>query len=459
MSPFPDTERWRRLVELGAPVSAHAVARNVMRTTDVLIAASLSPAAVAGLGVADLYRQLPGRVGGGLGGGAVALASQDTGAGAAGNRDEALSQAALLCVLVALPFAVAAILFGEELVALVGADADAARQGGAYLAVTLAVSPLTLPKASFAQAFSAIGDTKTPTYVGVASDVLNVVGSLALGLGFAPLGVPRLGVVGLGIATATASLLATAAYVVLLATRSPYSFVVPSNPTVGRQLLRVGLPQAAGGFVTSVAVFPFARILLGFGTVVYAGQQVAWRIFTQTFGSVNPGLTVATKVLVGQAIGDEDAADARRTVRSALSLSTILVGALAAALFVAAEPLVALFVDGPDARRYAVLFARMLAGVAVLGAANNVLSGALQGASETRIPLVSRIVGMFGGMVGLSWVLGVGFGWGVTGALVGQATAYVFFVLVTGWGYLRTDWAGRAATMLRERGSVASDER
>lgn len=450
--------RWRRLVGLAAPVWAHSVARNLMRTTDVLIAASLSPAAVAGLAVADLYRQLLGRVGGGLGGGAVALASQDHGADADANRDEAVVQAALLSVLVAVPFAVGAVLFGRELVALVGAGPDAARQGGAYLAVTMAVAPLTLPKATFAQAFSAVGDTRTPTAVGVSADALNVVGSLALALGVPWLGVPALGVLGLGIATAAAASLSTVAYVVLLARRSPYTFVVPADPTVARQLLRVGAPQAASGFVTSAAVFPFSRLLLGFGTAVYAGYEVAWRLFTQTFGSINPGLAVATKVLVGQRVGDDDHGGAREVVRAALALSAVLVGALAVTTFLAAPHLVGPFVDGAAARDSAVLFVRVLAAVAVVGSANNVLSGALQGASETRVPLLSRIAGMGGGMVATSWLLGVGLGWGVAGAVVGQVATYGLFVAVTAWGYLRTDWAGRATAMMDERGSREASE-
>lgn len=42
---------------------------------------------------------------------------------------------------------------------------------------------------------------------------------------------------------------------------------------------------------------------------------------------------------------------------------------------------------------------------------------------------------------------------GVAGAVAGQVLTYVLFIAVTGWGYLRTDWAGRAAAMMDERGT------
>lgn len=206
-------------------------------------------------------------------------------------------------------------------------------------------------------------------------------------------------------------------------------------------------------------MFPFSRILLGLpsGTVVYAGYQVAWRLYGQLVGVVNAGAAVATKVLVGQAVGDGDVAQSRRTVRAGVGMVVVVAGGAGLAMVVAAEPLAALVVAG-DAGPSAVTFARLLGAVALVGGTNNVVGAALQGASESRIPLLSRVVGMFGGMVGLTWVLGVGLGWGVPGAYVGIAVTYIAFLAVNAWGYLGTDWAGRASGMLAARGSVAGGE-
>lgn len=452
--------RWAEIVRLGSPVSANSITRSLMAATDALIAASISPSAVAVVTIADLYRQLIGHVGSGIGGGAVTLSSQDTGSGAEDNRDQAISQAAILGVLVAIPFALAAVTFGEELINLVGQqnlDPEAVETGATYLAVTLVVTPFTLVRTVFVQAFSAIGDTKTPFYVGAAGDILNLVASLALGFGFAPLGVPELGVVGLGIATAGAKVLTTGTFLVLLVTRSPYRLVWPTDLTITKQVIQVGMPQAAGGFVTSAAVFPFSRILVGFGANIYAGYQVAWRLYQVTVGVITPGLGVATKILVGQAVGNQDFDGARFTVRAALSLVVLVAGSVGLVLAVAAEPLAALLFTEGDATRWTNDFARVLGGVAVIAVANNVVSAALEGASETRVGLVSRTVGMLGGMVGVTWLLGVFYGLGVVGAYAGIVSCYVLFVLVTGTGYLLSDWEGRADTMMAERGSTTSE--
>lgn len=83
-----------------------------------------------------------------------------------------------------------------------------------------------------------------------------------------------------------------------------------------------------------------------------------------------------------------------------------------------------------------------------------VLSGSLQGGSDTRTPFVARTTGMVGFMVGLSWFVGIYLGYGVVGTYVGIVCYHVWMMLVVGAGFRWGDWAGRAAEMMAERGSV-----
>ena len=70
---------WRRVLSLAWPVMAEQTTRTLMRTVDVFVTGLFSPAAVAAVGLADLYARFPLRIGLGLGGGAISLSSQDTG--------------------------------------------------------------------------------------------------------------------------------------------------------------------------------------------------------------------------------------------------------------------------------------------------------------------------------------------------------------------------------------------
>ena len=169
---------WRRVLSLSWPVMAEQVLRTLMRTTDIVVTGLFSPAAVAAIGLADLYARLPLRIGLGLGGGAIALSSQDTGSGADANRDEAVTQAILIGALSGVPFVAFGLLLGEPAISVLGAPAGVAAMGGTYLAIIFATAPARHVALVGARALQGTGDTRTPMYVNVASNLLNIAGSV-----------------------------------------------------------------------------------------------------------------------------------------------------------------------------------------------------------------------------------------------------------------------------------------
>ena len=136
----------------------------------------------------------------------------------------------------------------------------------------------------------------------------------------------------------------------------------------------------------------------------------------------------------------------------------LTVGTIGLALVVLAPWLVRLFTSDPETVGYAVDFARVygLAGAALV--CFSALSGSLQGASETRIPFVARVTGMFGFFLGASWLLGRTFGVGPEGAYVGVLLAYPWMALFVVAGFAYTGWAARAADMMAARGSAEGAE-
>jgi putative MATE family efflux protein len=279
---------------------AEQVLRTLMRTTDVIVTGLFSPAAVAAVGLADLYARLPLRIGLGLGGGAIALSSQDTGSGATANRDEAITQAILIGAVSGIPFVAFGFLLGEFAIEVLGATSEVARMGGLYLAIIFATSPARHVGLIAARSLQGTGDTRTPMYVNVVSNLLNIAGTVALGLGLGPF--PELAIVGVGIATAVGNVFT--AVVLLAAIWSPWtdaSFARPTNATISRQLLVVSAPRIGEGFAATVAEFPFNALLLVFGMEVNAAYQIGRRMYQQVTGPLSRGYHVAASVVVGQA--------------------------------------------------------------------------------------------------------------------------------------------------------------
>lgn len=444
---------WRRVLDLAWPVMIEQTVRTGMRTTDIIVTATFSPAAVTAVGLADLYARLPLRIGLGLGSGAIALSSQDTGSGAEANRDEAVTQAILIGALAGIPFAVFGFLFGETAIAILGAPPLVASTGGTYLAIIFATAPARHVALIGARSLQGTGDTRTPMYVNIVANGLNIAASVILGLGL--LGAPRLAVVGVGLATAGANVF-TAVTLVLIVWLgwSNAGLVRPRDYIIARQLIRVSVPRVMEGFAATAAEFPFNSILLGFGTNVNAAFQIGRRMYQQVTGPLSRGYNVAASVMVGQSLGagDPDRATYEGWAVGALGVATV--GTIGVLLALFAPTFVEVFTEDAGTVPFAIDFARTYGLTAVFLVLFSVLSGSLQGASETRVPFIARVSGMVIFQLGVTYLLGVVLGFGALGAYVGIGLAYVWMCLVVVTGFHRGNWAIRATEMMAERGSV-----
>lgn len=445
---------WKQVFELAWPVMAGNTFRTAMRTTDIIVTALFSPAAVVAIGLADLYARFPLRIGLGLGGGAIALSSQDTGAGATGARDEAVTQAICIGAIAGVPFILVGLLLGESAIAAFGASDNVVQLGSTYLAIIFATAPARHIALIGARVLQGTGDTRTPMYINIVGNSLNLTGSAVLGLGL--FGAPRLEIIGVGIATASANvLIATLLLVAISCSWTDASFARSRDWTIAKQLIQLSAPRVVEGLGAELAQFPFNALLLGFGEVVNAGFQIGRRVYQQVTGPLSRAYNVAASVLVGQSLGEGDAETASFDGWAVTALGVVTAGGIGIALVIFAEPIVTIFTTDDTTARFAVNFTRVYGLTAVALVAFSALSGALQGASETRIPFFARTSGMFVFFLGVSWLLGRTLNYGPVGAYVGVFLAYLWMALVTSWGFAVTRWADRATVMMAERGTAA----
>jgi MATE family multidrug resistance protein len=177
-------------------------------------------------------------------------------------------------------------------------------------------------------------------------------------------------------------------------------------------------------------------------------------------GPLSRGYNVAASILVGQALGRSDAGTARYEGWATAALAVGSVGGVGLLLVAFADPVVAALGFGSDpaalefAAEFAVVYGLSAPGLALFVA----LSGALQGAGATRLPFLARLTGMFGFFVGFSYLAVTYTDLGLMGVYVGVVLAHVWMgaTMLTAFRY--ADWAGTAAGLLRERGSLPTED-
>jgi putative MATE family efflux protein len=425
-----------------------------MRTVDIIVVGLFSPAAVAAVGLADLYAQVPLRVGLGLGSGAIALSSQDTGRGAEVTRDTAITQSLVLGALCGLPLVAVGFFFGGPLIALLGAEPEVAGLGALYLTFVFGIAPMRIVGLVGARALQGAGDTRTPMILNGGTNLLNAVLTVTLGLG---LGIaPELGIVGVGLATAISRAVeAVTVTAAIASSRTVLSLNFSRNLTIARQVVAVSLPTFAEGMSSSLANFPFNAILLLFGTEANAAYHISRRIYQQLTGPIYRSISTVTSIVVGQTLGEGKPVAARANAKSLLGLSLLLLTAAGVVMFAGAWPLARVFTSDPTTQRHAVTFTRVFAVSMPFFAVFFPLAGTLRGAGDTRTPFYARLVGAFAFMVGASYLLSITLGYGLPGVYAGMVLSYVSWAIIVGTGFIWGGWTETAASMIAERAENA----
>lgn len=337
--------------------------------------------------------------------GATAVVARRIGAGDQTRAELALQQALLLTAVTGVVGTLLTVLFAEPMLGLLGATPDVRQYGGEYLRIVGAASIPTALMFAATAALRGAGDTRTPLWLMMLVNGVNVGLSWLLING--NLGAPAMGVAGAAIGTAVARTLGAVVILALLyAGRMRLRWRPNFRPEwrTLRVITEIGLPSAAEQFIFQSTILILTPLITALGTVAYAAHTM-----TITMESVSflPGLgfAVAATTLVGQSLGAGDPDRAERSAWVSLWQGGLMMTAVGVVL-VAAPKLLFGLMTPEEAIAEAGATPLRLAGLGQpFLALSFVLNGALRGAGDTRWPLVVRIVSTWAVRLPLSLLL------------------------------------------------------
>ena len=192
-----------------------------------------------------------------------------------------------------------------------------------YLWVNIASLPFLCCFNTFKQFFDGVTDTRTPMYVIIGGNLLNIFGNWVLIYG--ELGAPELGLFGAGVSTAVSRVVMAVACMLVFFRHSRYGrfragFAAGGvNRAAAGRLAGLGLPVAMQlGMET--AAFSLSAIFVGWlGTTALAAHQVMLTV-SQLLYMVSSGMAAAIAVRVSYFAGQGDYAAVRRTAYSGLHI-------------------------------------------------------------------------------------------------------------------------------------------
>lgn len=361
----------------------------------------------------------------------------------AGDRDEAerVTQASMwVCGGIALAMTIPAVLYADAIARVFDLDEATLAEAGRFIRILSLFNVAFAVSMVIGSAIRAAGDTLTPLWIGLVTNVVNIF--LVYGMVHGHFGFPAMGVGGAALASGLAFGIGALISVALwlgggLRIRYAHRTRVLTSRRV-RQLFRIGYPAGLEQAAMQLGFIIFLWAVSLYGTAPYAAYGIGVQILSFSF-VVGFGFTIAASTHVGQLLGARDPVGATasgwRAVRLAIGAMVVLGGAIV----LAAEPIARFMIDDPEVIRLTVIFIYILGAMQPLMAIDFTLGGALRGAGDTRFPLFTTLTGLVV-VRGTTAALFAWLGWPVEWVFAALIFDYVVKSSLLAWRFRSDTW-------------------
>ena len=286
-----------------------------------------------------------------------------------------------------------------------------------YLLVNILSLPFTVIGCQMKQFYDTIGKTSISMYVLISGNLLNVAGNWALIYGNC--GMPELGLLGAGIATAVSRMLIAAAFCCLLLTKREFCIFKIGIAEARRDdvngyfksLHRLGWSSALQSTVECGA-FSLVAIFVGWtGTKPLAAHQIMITM-SMFFYNLYLGIATAISIRVSHYVGTGDTDEIVRVTRSGFF---IIIAMAAVPVFCFRHDIGFLFTADRTVCRLVAATIIPLILYQISDAFQCCLANALRGLGEMRLMMYAAVFAYFIVSLPLSWWLGIVMKYGIVG--------------------------------------------
>jgi len=428
----------RSILALALPVVGSGFLERAVGLIDVFLVGGLGASAIAAVGASQLLLSIAVSLVSGLPLGTLVVTAQLWGAGKRGDASAGAGHVLLVGFIVGLIVGAAGMIWGGRGVALLGAAPDVVASADAYLRLVFAAFPLTLMVTMLTAMLQGTGDTKSPLFATVLMNVVHLI--IAYPTIYGVWGAPALGVTGAAAAFAGADLTGVVVLAWMAHRRGLLRWAWA--PEFLRAVLRVGSPASVDHTLQQSAQLVFARVVLLYGTTVYAAHQVGVTIESLSY-LYGGGFALAAATAFGQSLGANNLPRARLENWEANRLAIIVMAAMGLVFFFFPYLLMRIFTSDQAVIDYGTLFLQIVAVLQIPLAITMVLSGSLKGAGDTRFLLLASIIGAWVVRVPLALLFGYGLHLPIAAVWMVMAMDWSVRMLLVVYRYRSERWQGR----------------
>jgi putative MATE family efflux protein len=417
---------------LAIPMILELSMESVFSVVDIFFVSKLGQHAIATVGLTESVISIVYSVAIGLSTAATAVVSRRIGEKDPDAASRAAAQSILVAFVATLTISVLGILFAENILFLMGADAKVVREGAIFTRIMFGGSLVIMLLFLINGIFRGAGDAAMAMKSLWLASILNII--------LCPVFIYLYGLKGAAIATVigrTGGVLYQCYYLFkgkgMIRLRIPHFYY---DATLLKSIVKIAWPATLQFLISSGSWIVLARLVAETGgTTATAGYQIAIRNFIFFLLPVW-GLSNAAATLVGQNLGAKNPLRAEKSVYMTAKYSMVLMGSVMILFVAFPETVIRLYTRDENIVRYGALALRWFGSANIFYGMSMVMVQSLNGAGDTRTPTLINFFCFWLFQIPLAYLLAYGFHLKSTGAFIAVPVAETLIALVA-WHYFR----------------------
>lgn len=432
----------KEIFNLALPAMAENVLQVFLGMIDTIFIAKLGTEAVAGVGATNLLMNIYIALFTALGVGTTALVSRNIGAKNKRDAEVAAEQSVILAIGFGLVVGLITLFTAQKLLGVLGAEPKVVSYALPYFLAVAVPSIFLALMLVLSSALRGAGDTKTPMVVTFLINIINVI--LDYLLIFGPFGFPKLGILGAGLATSISRFIGVMLlFFFLIKKTGPLDTIfrrgLHIHSKMIKKVIQIGAPATLERLVMRFGQVVYSAMIIKIGTQAYAAHSIAGSIEMLSYMPAY-GFAIAASTLVGQYLGAENPERSEKMGMLSNVLGTIFMVGMGLIFFIFARPLGLLYTQDEVVLNQVIIVLRIIALVQPALCITVVITGALQGAGETKFPMYSTLIGIWGIRVLGVYFLGIVLGMGLVGVWIAVSIDLILRGILLMWSFKRGKW-------------------
>lgn len=400
---------WLTILVLAWPIFLEQVLTSLVQAVDTAMVGSMGAIATTSVSISQSPNMLVNGVVMSLGVGFTSLIARSVGAGENERAKTLIRQAILMVFALGIPLSVMYFLLARQIPIWMGGETEILDSSESYnqiIAFSMCFRCLTMVLTAIYRGY---GDSKTPMKVNVMVNLANVAGNYLLifptreicVLGQAVM-MPGAGwgVAGAAVSTSITTIVGALILLVLCFTRKSEMQISIKDSfapdwTELKAAIRLGFPAMVQRALMSSSHIVVTSTVATLGTAAVAAQSLSATAESMSF---MPGFAFGTAIttLYGQSLGAKRPDMAHDFLLKTVKLGAVVMAAMTCVLFFGSTQIISIFTPDPQVIEYGGIWLKILAVIQIPQMIAFCVSGALQGAGDTKTPLYITFASMWG---------------------------------------------------------------